>query len=311
MSSFKILKKSGSILGVNRLRKITEFNKHYLRGLAKGINEHHLFLSGGGIAFSLMLSIIPFLLLLISILVNFVDFSVLSFQINKLIDTLIPYPDAANYVKHFLKSRTTEVLEYNTLSTYIGGFALFFTSTWLFSSLTTVLNEIFDVKDDKSLLVALLRDFGLVILFIVLILLSTVALPFLNFVISLSDKIEVLSKFKLSDFNDVLFWAISMFVIFTIFYLSYYLIPHEKLGKKVPAVGALWATVLWESARVIFGYYVRHFLSVSKTYGAFILIMIILFWLFYSSMILIIGAEIAQLYRERIQQKKLEGKNYL
>jgi uncharacterized BrkB/YihY/UPF0761 family membrane protein len=58
--------------------------------LAKGINEHHLFLSGGGIAFSLMLSIIPFLLLLISILVNFVDFSVLSFQINKLIDTLIP-----------------------------------------------------------------------------------------------------------------------------------------------------------------------------------------------------------------------------
>ncbi|NOX18607.1 MAG: YihY/virulence factor BrkB family protein, partial [Chlorobi bacterium] len=255
MTNYKVLKKSGKFLGINRLRKITEFNRHYFRGLAKGINEHHLFLSGGGIAFSLMLSIIPFMLLLISILVNFVNFDVLTFQINKLIDTLLPYQNAAEYVKHFLRSRTTEVLKYNTISTYIGGFALFFTSTWLFSSLTTVLNEIFDVKDDKGLIVALLRDFGLVILFIVLILFTTVALPILNFILSLSDKIEVLSKYKLSDFNDFMFWALSIFVIFTIFYLLYYLIPHEKLGKKIPAVGAFWATLLWEGARVIFGYY--------------------------------------------------------
>ena len=71
------------------------------------------------------------------------------------------------------------------------------------------------------------------------------------------------------------------------------------MGKTVPLVSAFWATVLWELARKVFGYYVSNFLSVNKIYGAFILIAVILFWLFYSSCLFIVGAEIGQLYRER------------
>jgi membrane protein len=85
------------------------------------------------------------------------------------------------------------------------------------------------------------------------------------------------------------------------------LIPYAKLGKRIPLVSAFWATTLWEIARRLFGYYVYDFLSQNKVYGPFIIIVVILFWLFYSSCLFILAAEIGQLYRERLHKK---GKKY-
>jgi uncharacterized BrkB/YihY/UPF0761 family membrane protein len=67
----------------------------------------------------------------------------------------------------------------------------------------------------------------------------------------------------------------------------------------------LWATILWEVARLVFGYYVQTFLQSNKFYEAFLLILVLLFWLFYASILFIIGAEIAQLYRERLEKKAI------
>ena len=309
MSKYYIIKKLGEYVSVKKIRSFFAFWEHYIVGLWKGIDDHHLFLFGAGIAFSMILSIIPFLVLSFSILIHFTNLSSVSFQINKMIDTAIPYPQAADFVKNFLHSRMTEVLQYRTISAYVGGFALFFTSTWLFSSIRTVLNKIFGVTREKGVWVALLRDFGMVLLLIFFILLSVFAIPIMNFVINLSSKIEKLSFLQFSALNDILIIVISMLLIFFIFYVFYSLIPYEKLGKRVPAVGAFWATILWELARVLFGYYVRNFLSVSKIYGAFVLIIVIIFWLFYSSMIFILGAEIAQLYRMSKINRRLVDRN--
>jgi len=309
MSKYYIIKKLGEYVSVKKIRAFFAFWEHYIVGLWKGIDDHHLFLFGAGIAFSMILSIIPFLVLSFSILVHFTNLSSVSFQINKMIDTAIPYQQAANYVKNFLHSRMTEVLQYKTISAYVGSFALFFTSTWLFSSIRTVLNKIFGVTKEKTVWIALLRDFGMVLLLIFFILLSTFAMPILNFIINLSSKIEKLSFLQVSELNSIIITIVSMLLIFSIFYVFYFLIPYEKLGKKVPIVGAFWATILWELARVLFGYYVRNFLSVSKVYGAFVLIVVIIFWLFYSSMIFIIGAEIAQLYRVRKINRQLVDRN--
>ena len=83
------------------------------------------------------------------------------------------------------------------------------------------------------------------------------------------------------------------------FFLLYYLIPYEQLGKKVAMVSAFWATLLWEVARNIFKYYINNMLSGNPLYGAFVLIIAILLWVFYSACLFIVGAEIGQLFRER------------
>jgi len=279
MIRYKIFKKVGSYVSLNTVRRLLEFMKHYFVGLVHRIDQHHIFLSGAGIAFSLILSIIPFLLILFSLFANFLDSEVFVQQINTLIETILPYPEYSEYVESFLHSRITEVIQYRTVSGYVGAFALFFTSTWLFSSIRTSLNNIFGVTIEKNALIGLLRDFGMVILLILFILLMTVGFPFVQFLQQAAEEFEILRNFRTSELFDTLFAIGSTLLIFVLFYIFYYLIPYEKLGKLVPAIGAFWATVLWEVARGIFGYYVSVFLTGSKVYGAFVLFIVILFWL--------------------------------
>lgn len=64
-------------------------------------------------------------------------------------------------------------------------------------------------------------------------------------------------------------------------------------------VSALWAAVLWEIAKQAFGYYLNHLASIERVYGAYALGAGLVFWVYYASMVFVLGAEIGQLYRER------------
>lgn len=303
MSKFKLFRLIGKYISLSTFRKILEFFKFYVGGLLHRLDQHHVFLSGGGIAFSLLLSVIPFVLIIFSVLGNIIDVATVEEQVNTLINTIIPYAEAADYSKRFILSRIPEVIEYKTLAGYLGAFGLFFTSTWLFSSMRTSLNQIFGVTRERNAFIGLLRDLGMVLLLLVFVSLLTFILPTINIIVSAADRIQLLEPFRISQLSDTLFSIVSIGLIFVLFFMSYYFIPYEKLGKKVPVIAALWATILWELMRKFFGYYVSDFLSVNKVYEAFLLIVVIIFWIFYSSVLFIIGAEIGQLYRERIQQK--------
>lgn len=278
---------------------ILEFIKHYIFGLVKRIDEHHIFISGGGIAFSLLLSIVPFIMLSLSILGAIVEPGVIEEKIIFAIDAIIPYPEYANYAKQIISSKLPGVIEYKGFAAYFGIIGLLFTSTWIFSSLRTVLNDVFHVKSKEGAIKGLIKDFKMVLLLVLLIFISTFAIPLLNFFVLATNEIPFLSFLRVSYVLNSIISYSATFLLFLMFYAFYSLIPHEKLNHRVALVSALWATVLWDIARKIFGYYVANFLADNQFYGAFVLLMVILFWIFYSSCLFIIGAEIGQLYRER------------
>jgi len=287
-------------------KNILDFIKHYFIGLWNRIDQHHLFLSGGGIAFSLLLSIVPFIMLSLSILGALIEPGVIEEKIIFSIDTVIPYPEYANYAKQIISSKLPSVIEYKGFAAYFGIIGLLFTSTWIFSSLRTVLNSIFNIKVKESALKGLIKDFEMVLLLVLMIFLSTFAIPLFNFVVYLTNEVPVLGYLKISYvFNSIISYSATG-LLFLMFYLFYKLIPYEKLEPKVALISALWATILWDIARKIFGYYVANFLSGNQFYGAFVLVMVVLFWIFYSSCLFIVGAEIGQLYRERklLREKK-------
>ena len=299
MVRFKIFRWLAKKLSVSTIRKVLSFLDHYIGGLFRRLEDHHLFLAAAGIAFSLFISIIPFVLLTFSVLSHIIPAKDILHQINTLIDNLIPYPAYAQYTKEFILKRMPNVVEFKTTAAYLGSFGLLFTTTWLFSSIRTVLNGIYSVTTHKSAWIGLLRDFGMVILLIFFVLISNFILPILNILVSAADKIEFLSFFRLSFLMDTVLNIVSIIIIFVMFFAFYFLIPYESLGKKVPVISAFWATVLWRIAAIIFGYYVTNYLSIHKIYGAFILVAVVAFWVFYSSILFVVGAEIGQLYRER------------
>jgi len=296
---FKIFRFLGKYFSIKRIRNFLKFFDHYIGGLLKRLDEHHIFLGAAGIAFSLLVSVIPLTLLTFSFLGHLLSPHSAEEQITTLINTIIPYSQPAAYVKSFILKRIPGMIQYKNITAYLGSFGLLFTSTWLFSSIRTVLNRIYGVSKHKSAFVGLLRDFGMVILLILLVLVSNFIVPIMNFIIKMADKIDLFTVFRINDVQNILFSILSMLIIFILFFAFYYLIPYENLGKKIPLLSAFWATVLWKAAEILFGYYVTNILIVEGVYGAFILIAVIIFWIFYASILFVIAAEIGQLYRER------------
>jgi membrane protein len=303
MIRLKFFKRVSAFISLSTLKKIIGFFKHYFFGLYHRIDEHHLFISGGGIAYSLFLGFIPFLLLVFSLLSNIFDVETLELQVYQVIDTAIPYPAYADYMKRVVTTRLPELVEYKTIAAYVGLIGLILTSTWIFSSMRTILNHIFHTEIKKHLLVGILRDVGMVLLLVIFISLSTFVFPALNLFLEIAENARMMGIIDLGWFSKFSFWISSVLIILVMLFALYYLIPYEKLPKRVALLSAIWTTFLWEIARSLFGYYVQFFLGSSALYGAFVLIIVILFWVFYSSCIFIIGAEIGQLYRERLEQK--------
>ncbi len=289
----------------NKVLDVTKnFYQYYLVKLFKRIDEHHLFQSAAALAYTLLLSLIPLFMILFSIFGSVVNVEAFQDQISAFINDTIPYPDAAKYLKNVILTRVPDVIQYKTFAAYGGSIALFFTATWFFGMLRSVLNNIFHVKDEVGFFLGFLRDIGMVILIIIFIILSTFALPTISVFIKSAEQVEFLRKYEISYLLQSLVSFVSFLVIFIMLFVFYYLIPYEKLGTRVPIVAAFWATVLWAFAKNLFGIYASNFLSASNIYGAFILIIVVAFWIFYSSILFLIGAEIGQLYRERVELKQ-------
>jgi membrane protein len=281
------------------LVKIKGFFKHYFGGLYKRADEHHIFLFGSGLAFSLFLCIIPFVLIIFSILGNVLEAESVEQQINNFINTIIPYKEYADYAKQIITTRIAEFIKYKTIAGLVGGFGLLFAASGLFSSMRTILNRIFTTTEDKNAVVGKLRDLGMVLFIIVSILLSTIILPAIDIIKNVIHKWSILNFFQLSTFQHTFITIISLLIIFITFYVFYSFIPYAKLGRKIPAVSALWATIFWEIAKRLFGYYLYNFATLDKIYGTYALVVVLAFWIYYSSVLFIFGAEIGQLYRER------------
>ena len=101
-------------------------------------------------------------------------------------------------------------------------------------------------------------------------------------------------------------WSIARWPIIVIFMTLavatlYYATPNVQQPKfRWMSIGAGVAILTWIAASVLFGLYVAHFSSYSKTYGALAGVIVFLLWLWITNVALLFGAELdAELERGR------------
>ena len=274
---------------------------YYAKGLYHRAGEDHIFLTAGGLAFSVFACIVPFVLIVFSILGRILEESSVQREIISYIDNFIPYADYAAYVKKVIFSRIDEFRHYRMPAGYVGMAGLMFAASGLFSSIRTILNRTYRVEIGKHVAVAKLRDFGMVLVVLLFFLVSILALPALEIVKDSAHQIKILEFIRLTTVQNVLFGAVSLVVVFGVFFTLYYLVPYGRIGAGATVLSALCATVLWEIAKQIFGYYITNVATMKRIYGTYVLVIVVAFWVYYTSAIFIVSAVIGQLYRERRQ----------
>jgi membrane protein len=277
-----------------------EFFRHYLGGLYHRFGQHHVFLLAGGLAFSFLICIVPLVLVLLSVLGNALAASAFEYRIDVVIEMLFPAAQYTASLKNFLLARVEEIILYRDVAGYGGAFGLLLAASGLFGSMRTILNKIFQVNKGKHPVVGKLRDFGMVLLVLIFVLTSTTIFPLMEFMKVAAHKITWLPTFSLNTVVQSLFPFIFFIVIFFLFFILYHFVPYEKLGKVPTAVSALVAAIFWEIARQLFGYYLAHAAALDRVYGAYIFAVAVVLWIYYSSLMFILGAEIGQLYREHV-----------
>jgi membrane protein len=255
------------------------------------------------VAYYLILSFFPFLLLLLSIL---------GYSDLKSNDVLV-------YLSQIMPKSTfdliyTTVIDVfdkssgNLLSLSILG--LLWTGSSGFRAIIKGLNKAYDEKETRAywrtLLISILFMVGLA-----LVIVAAVALVVFGQMIGglLVVKFNVSSKFILNF--DIVRYLVTLFGMAFIFAALYHFTPCRRLTWKEVIPGAIFSTLGWLFSSLGFAYYVNNFNNYSSVYGGIGAVIVLMLWLYITSIIILLGGEInALLAFEREGKEKPKCKKY-
>lgn len=239
--------------------------------------------NAAAISYFSVMAIIPFCLLIIAIFGYVLghDERLLHFFTDKL---TYFFPRISHNIVEELK----KVVTYRG----IGGFTLIIymiLSYQLFSSMESAINVIFKAKGRRSFLSSVLISVFIISLLSILVVLSFLATTAISMLGMFKD---YLPFFKISILTGFLInYIIPFILLFMVMIVIYLLLPKAKIRIKAAVFGALFASVMFEIAKHIFTIYVVRVAKLGTIYGPISAFVIFLLWVFYSSSIFLIGAE--------------------
>ncbi len=244
-------------------------------------------LMAAGMSFYAILSLIPFFLLLISLL----GFALHSSEKAAssayfLLAKSLPISTVSSFKLVFNLIQKRQVLG------LFGLLGLTWAASRIFSAMEQALNTVWKVDRGRNYFHSKFISLILVPLSIAILLLSLFLTSFYAF--AKNQSIPYLG-FRLSDapfLANLLALILPVLLSTLLFFLLYKFIPYRKIPDFPAFVGALTSAVLWEVSKHLFDIYIRNYTSLEKIYGSFGTIVILLFWIYYSAFILLIGAEI-------------------
>lgn len=251
------------------------------------------FTQAGALSYYTLLSFAPFLLLLIAIVGFIYGEDAAKGEIVGRLQGLIG-GDAAKVSEDVLAS--TQRTGGGVLSAIIGGAFLLAGATTAFGQLQGALNKIWGVKPAHTGIWAMLRARLLGFLLILTMGAAVVALLIASSVIaalaSMPGVDGVPGLWRLGD-------LIASFTVMTaLFAVLFKLLPDATIRWRDVWVGAALTSLLFAIGRWGIGLYLGR-ASVGSAYGAAGSVVVLMAWIYYSSIIVLFGAELTQVYARR------------
>jgi membrane protein len=257
------------------------------------------------LAYYLILALFPFILVLVSLMGTFGSQELAS--------------EVLSYFRQLMPQQAYEVIETFTGNIISGraeapglmSFGILFTiwvASGAFAALINALNRAYDVQETRPFwkvrVIAILMTLGLSVLILVGVLLLILGPQIGQFIANL---------FGLGDLFELVWnimrWPVALFfMVFTVA-LLYYFAPDANQPFRWITPGGLLGVVLWVLASMGFNLYVSNFGSYNKTYGSIGAVIVLLLYLYVSSLTILFGATLnAILVR---MKEEISGKQIL
>jgi membrane protein len=110
---------------------------------------------------------------------------------------------------------------------------------------------------------------------------------------------------------NIVQWPVLLLFVLFAFALIYYFAPDVEQRFKWISPGSVISIALWLLFSLLFSLYVSNFGSYNAAYGSLAGVVILMLYIYYSSFIMLIGAELNQVIEEHIPEGKNEGEKTL
>jgi membrane protein len=235
------------------------------------------------LAYYLLLSLFPLLLLLISIATPFLASERVVQETVRFAENYFPAAGVE------LRTILEQVLNARGPATIFAAFGLLWSASGVFDIIQRGLSRAWHDSQSRPVwrqrLVSIAAVMGIGLLFGV----SFTASAFLRTGLRLRLQIGGASI-------EVVGLAISVALNFVLFSIVYMFLPFEHVAFRQVWGGALLVSVLWESAKIIFVVYLLNFARLSLVYGSVGAIIALLLWGYITASILFFGAEMSAVY---------------
>jgi membrane protein len=293
-SPMNFLRDLWSLLNFQALKAtVQEFQRDDAMGLAAQL------------AFFLILALFPFILVLVS-LMGLVGNPELASKVLGYFRQVMP-----EEAYKLIRTYTGDVISGKRPAPYLFSFSILFTlwtASGAFAALISALNRAYDVQETRPFWkvrgIAILMTLGLSVLILVGVLLLIVGEPIgqaIAEIFGLGELFELVW--------NIVRWPVALFfMVFTVA-LLYYFAPDVDQPFRWITPGGLIGVLLWVIASAAFSFYVNNFGTYNKTYGSIGVVIILLLYLYISSLTILFGAELnATLVR---MKEEISGKQII
>ena len=175
-------------------------------------------------------------------------------------------------------------------------FGLLWSGTAIFGAVTKVVNRAWDVHKDRPLFISKPRQLAMALVVGLISLASLAAATFVRATGEYARSDLPAPDFLVELGGQVMLQTGSFALTLITFLLIYKLMPNTKTYWRYVWPGALVAAVLFEIGKAAFLLYLERFASFQDVYGAVGDVIVLLLWVYVSSLILILGAELSSEY---------------
>ncbi|MEI8135491.1 MAG: YihY/virulence factor BrkB family protein [bacterium] len=271
---------------------------YYAKGLWNGLDADHCFIFASGIAFNVLLCIIPLSLII---------FQIFSFILQNnesakhvvldYIQKSLPIEGYGQAVRDWVQNQFAYVTDVSYLPGLIALVVLLWLASALFSSLRSAVNAIFEIPTHHNMAVLKLKDIGMIFVVCFFLLMTIVFGPILSGLQKLSVDIlpEAISSFVHSTVTTLIPLAVAI-VLYLYLYRS---LPHEKIPWRVSIVSTIFTVIMIEVMKFFFIFYLDRISSIGAVYGTYAFLVAVAFWAYYVALVFTVGAEVGKLYRDR------------
>ncbi|MDD3277392.1 MAG: YihY/virulence factor BrkB family protein [Lachnospiraceae bacterium] len=244
-------------------------------------------------AFFILLSVIPFLLLLLT-LIQYLP--VEQDSVRNVLLQIIP-----SEFSGLVSGIINEVYQKSSAVVPISAIFTLWSAGKGINALTNGFNNVYHVTETRNYFIGRIRAMFYTLIFIIAIATSLVIMVFGNMIQGmLRHRAPMIAAMTESILNmRTLIMILSLIVIFLMLYKA---IPNRKASFRSQIPGALISSVAWYIFSLGFSWYLELFPGFSNMYGSLTTIVLVMLWMYFCMYIIMIGAEINAYFEDQLRK---------